>query len=262
MRSVDDTPILETVGLTRTFGAVVAANDINVSIRNGEVIGVIGANGAGKTTFVNMVTGYMKPSHGSIRFRGRDITALSPRQVTRLGICRSFQIPQLFPELSVVENLLIAIAVAEGAWPSAFRPLRSEVRIAEADRLLAAYAIPTYRETQVATLPQGVRKLLDIAMAMVASPAVLLLDEPTSGVSVEEKFGMMDTILGAVRAAGATVLFVEHDIEVVERYATRLLAFYDGRVIADGEPEAVLMDREVRAYVVGSEIHRRRRASP
>lgn len=262
MRSVDEMPILETIGLTRSFGAVVAANDINVALRTGEVVGVIGANGAGKTTFVNMVTGYLKPSHGSIRFRSQDITHLSPRQVTRLGICRSFQIPQLFPDLSVLENLMIALAVAESAWPSAFRSLRSKARIDTADRLLAEYAVADYRDTQVATLPQGVRKLVDIAMAMVANPAVLLLDEPTSGVSVEEKFGMMDTILRAVRAAGATVLFVEHDIEVVERYATRLLAFYDGRVIADGLPEAVLMDREVRAYVVGSEIHRRRRASP
>jgi branched-chain amino acid transport system ATP-binding protein len=208
-----------------------------------------------------MVTGYLKPSHGTIRSRGRDITALSPRQITRLGICRSFQISQLFPEITVIENLLIAIGIAESPWPSPFRPLRSASRIAAADRVLASYEIAQHRDTQVATLPQGVRKLVDIAMAMVANPAVLLLDEPTSGVSVEEKFGMMDTILGAVRGAGATVLFVEHDIEVVERYATRLLAFYDGRVIADGVPEVVLMDKDVRTYVVGSEIHRRQRAS-
>jgi branched-chain amino acid transport system ATP-binding protein len=243
--------------LSRNFGAVVAADNISVAIAEGEIVGVIGANGAGKTTFVNMVTGYLKPSGGRIYFRDRDITRLNPRQVMRIGICRSFQIAQLFPELSVLDNLLVAISSAEGGWPGFFRPLKSPGRIAAAEAALADYEITGYRDAAVATLPQGIRKLVDIAMAMVSQPSVLLLDEPTSGVSVAEKFAMLERIMAAVRGAGATVLFVEHDIEIVERYAGRVLAFYDGRIIADAPPEEALNDPDVRKYVVGSELHRR-----
>ena len=124
--------------------------------------------------------------------------------------------------------------------------------------MLAEYDMEGFRDVVVATLPQGIKKLVDIAMAMVSRPAVLLLDEPTSGVSVAEKFGMLETIMAAVEGADATVLFVEHDIEIVERYATRVLAFYDGRIIADADPRTALNDTDVRKYVVGSEIHRRR----
>lgn len=250
-------PIVRTESLSRNFGAVVAADNITVAINAGEVVGVIGANGAGKTTFINMVTGYLKPSAGRIYFRGHDITRLKPRQVMRIGICRSFQIAQLFPELSVLDNLLIAVSSSEGAWPNFLKPLKSPARIAAADRVLADYAITSFRDTVVATLPQGIRKLVDIAMAMVSKPAVLLLDEPTSGVSVDEKFAMLETIMAGVRGAGATVLFVEHDIEIVERYASRVLAFYDGRIIADADPATALGDPDVRRYVVGSQIHRR-----
>jgi branched-chain amino acid transport system ATP-binding protein len=250
-------PILRTESLSRNFGAVVAADNITVAISSDEVIGVIGANGAGKTTFVNMVTGYMKPSAGEIYFRDRNITKLKPRQVMRMGICRSFQIPQLFPELSVLDNLLVAVSTSDSAWPSFLKPLKSRARIAAAERVLADYDMTAFRDTIVATLPQGVRKLVDIAMAMVSKPVLLLLDEPTSGVSVAEKFGMLETIMAAVKGAGATVLFVEHDIEIVERYATRVLAFYDGRIIADADPETALNAPDVRKYVVGSEIHRR-----
>ena len=250
-------PILRTESLSRNFGAVVAADNISVAIAEGEVVGVIGANGAGKTTFVNMVTGYLKPSGGRIYFRERDITRLNPRQVMRIGICRSFQIPQLFPELSVLDNVLVAVSSSESGWPGFFRPLKSPARIAAAGEVLADYRMTDCRDTAVATLPQGIRKLVDIAMAMVRRPSVLLLDEPTSGVSVAEKFAMLETIMAAVKGAGATVLFVEHDIEIVERYASRVLAFYDGRIIADADPETALNDPDVRKYVVGSELHRR-----
>ncbi|MFO1128401.1 MAG: ABC transporter ATP-binding protein [Rhodospirillales bacterium] len=250
-------PIVRTEELSRNFGAVVAADNITVAIGEGEVVGIIGANGAGKTTFVNMVTGYLKPSGGRIYFRDRDITRLHPRQVMRIGICRSFQIPQLFPELSVLDNLLVAISSSEGGWPGYLRPLRTSARVSAADGVLADYQLTAHRDTIVATLPQGVRKLVDIAMAMVGRPSVLLLDEPTSGVSVAEKFVMLQTIMAAVKGAGATVLFIEHDIEMVERYASRVLAFYDGRIIADADPETALSDPDVRKYVVGSELHRR-----
>jgi branched-chain amino acid transport system ATP-binding protein len=130
--------------------------------------------------------------------------------------------------------------------------------VASADEALTRFSIDEYRDQIVGKLPQGVRKLLDIAMAMAGETSLLLLDEPTSGVSADEKGAMMDTIMAALEGEGMTLLFVEHDMEVVERYAQRVLAFYDGRVIADGPPETVLADADVRTHVVGPELHRRR----
>lgn len=252
--------ILEANSLSKSFGAVTAAADLNVEVQEGEVVGVIGANGAGKTTFINMVTGYLKPTAGTIRFRGRDITGLMPRQVVRTGICRSFQVSQLFRDLSVLENMLIALGMLREGRLSWLAPLHTAEREREARAVLARYTVESHAATQVATLPQGVRKLLDIAMATVSEPALLLLDEPTSGVAVEEKFPLMDTVMGPLQASGAACLFVEHDMEIVERYAGRVIAFYDGRILADGPTAQVLADPEVRKYVIGSEIHRAREA--
>jgi branched-chain amino acid transport system ATP-binding protein len=223
--------VLEARNLQKSFGAVTAAADINVSVELDTVVGLIGSNGAGKTTFLNMVTGYLKPSSGSIYFEGRDITSLGPRQITRLGICRSFQIPQLFDTLSVRDNLLVGVGIVASAGSS---------------------------WGQAGTLPEGVRKLLDIAMAMVAQPRILLLDEPTSGVSAEEKFVLMDLVMEAVRSQKVTVLFVEHDMEIVNRYTHRVLAFSEGRIIADDEPEVALNDPEVRKHIIGETLHVKR----
>lgn len=246
------TLIFETHKLSKTFGAVTAAADINVTIEEGEMVGVIGSNGAGKTTFINMVTGYLKPSAGSILFKGREMVGLAPRDVTRAGICRSFQIAQLFPELSVLDNVLIAYGISVEHRLSFFRPLENAESVAKAHRVLAEYSIDDYADAPVATLPQGVRKLLDIAMAMLGGPSLLLLDEPTSGVAIDDKFELMETIMKAVRASGAATLFVEHDMEVVERYAPRVIAFYDGRVLADGPTEDVLSDPQVQEFVIGT----------
>jgi branched-chain amino acid transport system ATP-binding protein len=250
-------PVLAARGLHKTFGAVVAAADIDVAVEERECLGIIGANGAGKTTFVNLVTGHLKPSRGTIQFQGRDITDLRSREITRLGICRSFQIPQLFSELTVLDNLLVAIGVMEGAGRAAWQRFRRPDTLALAGATLERYGLSAYADSKASLLPQGVRKLLDIAMAMVKEPKVVLLDEPTSGISVDEKFAIMDTLMAALKAAGATVMFVEHDMEIVERYASRVVAFYDGRIIADGAPAAVLADPDVRQYVVGAELHRR-----
>lgn len=249
--------VLETRGLHRSFGAVIAAADINLAVDEQEVLGIIGANGAGKTTLLNMVTGYLKPTAGSIYYMGRDITLLAPRQITRLGICRSFQIPQLFTELTVLDNLLIALGVARSVHEGLWRRLRNPQTLSEAQALLERYGIAEYGEQMAGMLPQGVRKLLDIAMAMMGEPKLVLLDEPTSGISVDEKFAVMDTLMQALREHAVTVLFVEHDMEIVERYAPRVAAFYDGRIIADGPAARVLGDDDVRQYVVGAELHRR-----
>jgi branched-chain amino acid transport system ATP-binding protein len=239
--------ILETVGLTKTFGALAAASDITVRVEEDSVVGLIGGNGAGKTTFLNLITGYLEPTGGRIVYRGRDITALSPRQVTHLGICRSFQIPQIFDSLTVHENLLVGTSIAAHA-----RHEGAATRAA-ADALLARFHLGGHRVERAGVLPEGTRKLLDIALALVTKPAVLLLDEPTSGVSAEEKFEIMDLVLGAIRDERVTVLFVEHDMDIVRRYAQRILAFHEGRVIAEGPPAEVLESAEVRRLIVGEE---------
>ncbi|WP_259779387.1 ABC transporter ATP-binding protein [Aestuariispira ectoiniformans] len=245
------TAILETRSLNKEFGAVIAAKDINVKIEKGEVVGVIGSNGAGKTTFINMVTGYLRPTEGQILFNGNSIVGRSPRAITRAGMARSFQVAQLFPELSVIDNLVVALAAAESPRPSFLRPMRSERRIAAAEEILAEFGVSDYRNSLVTAVPQGARKLVDIAMALIGNPQMLLLDEPTSGVSMDEKTGLMDTVMNAVRQHGVTVLFVEHDMDVVERYVSRILAFYSGEIIADGEPSAVLANERVRDLVTG-----------
>src|ERR671918_504054 len=241
-------PILEIHDLGKTFGSVTAARDITVSVPPQQTVGIIGANGAGKTTFVNMITGYIKQSAGRILFEGREIT--------NLGVCRSFQVAQVFPTLSVLDNMAIALGIARRGAGAVWRPLRTRRLIQDAVAILERYRIADYRDASASTLPQGVRKLLDIAMAVAAEPRIVLLDEPTSGISVEEKYEIMDVVVGVLRAAGLTVLFVEHDMDIVERYAGRVLAFYDGTVIADGPPAEALHDAKVKQFVVGETLHR------
>jgi len=253
-------PVLDVQRLSKRFGAVSAAQDISVQIAGDSVVGLIGANGAGKTSFVNMITGFVKPDAGRIRFGGRDITGLAPRAITRLGICRSFQIPQLYGSMTVFENVLVGLGVLlRNAGRGGFLSREAVVVPGHggsadeaAERVLAAFGLLPYRRERADALSGGVRKLLDIALAMVAKPRILLLDEPTSGVSAMEKFQVMEMIIQAAKGEGATVLFIEHDMELVERCAERVLAFYDGRVIADGPPGTVLSDEEVRRLVTGA----------
>jgi branched-chain amino acid transport system ATP-binding protein len=236
--------ILAAEGLQKRFGAVSAAADINLSIAPDSVVGLIGANGAGKTTFLNIVTGYLRPDSGRVRFDGHDVVGRSPRQITRLGLSRSFQIPQLFNSLSVRENLFVAEGIAQAA------------HVEQAtEALLARFALGAYAGRDAGLLPEGIRKLLDVAMALVGKPKLLLLDEPTSGVAADQKFEIMDLVMAAVRGQGVTVLFVEHDMDIVSRYAERVIAFYEGRVIADGAPAPVLATEAVRKYVIGEDAH-------
>ena len=244
-------PLLRATGVEKRFGALVAASAIDISIAAGERVSLIGSNGAGKTTFVNMITGYLKPDAGRIDLTGRDITSLNPRAIARLGVARSFQIPQLYPALSVLENMLVATA-CQGTALSFWQRARRAEAVARADALLDRFRLAEHRERRVAELPGGVRKLLDIAMALTGQPLLLLLDEPTSGVSAEEKFPMMDIIMTALGAEPMTVLFVEHDMDIVSRHADRVIAFYSGRIIADAAPEAALATDDVRRYVTGT----------
>jgi branched-chain amino acid transport system ATP-binding protein len=245
------TALLETIGLQKAFGAVIAASDISVAVEQGEKLGLIGNNGAGKTTFINIVTGHLKPDAGRVLLDGNDITGRAPRQVRRDGVSRSFQIPQLFTGLTLDQNLLLALAILREEGMSSWKPVCSDAKTAELDDLLERFRLRPYREQIVAVLPGGVRKLVDVAMAVTQQPKLLLLDEPTSGVAVEEKFPLMDVIMHAIERTETTVLFVEHDMEIVGRYADRVLAFYAGRIIADGAPGAVLSNEEVQRYVTG-----------
>jgi branched-chain amino acid transport system ATP-binding protein len=240
--------VIEARGLNKNFGAVTAAVDINVAIAQDSVVGLIGSNGAGKTTFINMVTGYLRPTSGSIHYDGNEITGLSPREIARRGICRSFQIPQLFNTLTVADNIRVGVGIRAG---NDVGPTHVTRENAHTESLIERFNLKDYRDQLAGLLPEGIRKLLDIAMAMAGRPKVLLLDEPTSGVSADEKFRLMDMVMEALRFEGVTVLFVEHDMEIVARYTHRVLAFYEGRVIADGEPGKVLDDTEVRRYVIG-----------
>lgn len=246
--------ILETRALTRNFGAVVAAKSLDVRIHQGEVVGVIGSNGAGKTTFINMVTGYLPPSSGEILFNGRSVLGHAPREITRRGMARSFQVAQLFPQLSVIENLMIALVAAQGTRPPCWAAMSSASRRAQAQAILADFGLQRFADSLVSAVPQGARKLIDIAMALVSQPRLLLLDEPTSGVSAEEKIPLMDTVMAAVKKHGVTVLFVEHDMEIVARYVSRIMAFYSGEIIADGPPAQVLGDARVQELVIGHHL--------
>ena len=233
--------VLDVQALRKHFGAVPAAADISLSFDADTVVSLIGANGAGKTTFLNMVTGYLRPDSGRIVFDGRDIVGLSPRQITKLGVARSFQIPQLFQTLSVRDNLLIAESIAAAEDPQA-----------ATEAVLERFTLRGYAAQPAGLLPEGIRKLLDVAMALSSRSRLLLLDEPTSGVSAEEKFPMMDTIMAALGTErDTTVLFVEHDMDIVARYADRVIAFYSGRIIADDVPHKALGTDDVRRYVTG-----------
>ena len=247
-----DNFILQTKNLQKSFSGIIAAENINISVKEGEIIGIIGANGAGKTVFVNMITGYLKPTSGNIEFLGKNITGIEPRDATHIGVCRSFQVSQVFMTMTVKQNLMIAMSLSKKKGVELLLPLEDENLSKECDKILDLYKIKKQSDLIVSTLSQGMRKLLDIAMAVVGNPKVLLLDEPTSGVSVEEKFGIMDIVISALKKSGTTVLFVEHDMEIVERYVDRVIAFYQGQVICDDAPKKALKNKKVIQYVLGS----------
>jgi branched-chain amino acid transport system ATP-binding protein len=245
-------PLLSAQGLEKRFGAVVAAENVCIDVPAGQRLSVIGSNGAGKTTFVNMVTGYLKPDGGTVLLEGHDITRLGHREIAAMGICRSFQIPQLCLDLTLRENLLVAVAAAEGK-PSLWKPADTASRHDRAEALMGRFGLQADAERPVAELAGGVRKLVDIAMALARKPRLLLLDEPTSGVSADEKFPAMRRVMDALRDQASTVVFIEHDMDIVAEFSERVIAFYSGRVIADGAPAEVLRNADVQRYVTGHE---------
>ena len=242
--------LLEARGLVIRFGGVVAADGVDLDVVEGENLAIIGPNGAGKTTFLNIATGYLRPQAGSVSFLGADITAHPPREITRLGIARAFQIPQLFLEHTVIECMLMAAASQARHW-SIWRPLHSLPERAEMLRLLDLVGQGDVAERRTAELPEGQRKLVDIAIALALRPKLLLMDEPTSGVAASEKLEIMDILVAALAQEGVTSVFVEHDMDMVERYAHRVAVWSAGRIQTSGPPAAVLADPLVREQVIG-----------
>ena len=247
---MSDYGLLSTRGLSLSFGGVVAADAIDFDLHPGERLAVVGQNGAGKTTFINICTGYLPPSAGQVRFDGVDITGQSPRAITRLGIGRSFQLPQVFTEHTVRECLMLA-ASAVKQRRGFLLPLGDAIDAHEIDETLELLQLAARAHDLAGSLPEGQRKLLDVAMALVLRPKLLIMDEPTSGVSSDEKHGLMAVLMRALDERKVTSIFVEHDIDIVRRYATRLCAWIAGRIAADGPPDEVLRDPVVIKNVIG-----------
>jgi branched-chain amino acid transport system ATP-binding protein len=243
-------PLLQTRDLRLAFGAVVVADQINFELHEGERLAVIGQNGAGKTTFINICTGLIRPDGGKVFFNGSEVTRLQPREIARRGMVRSFQLPQLFSEHTVRDCLRIAAAGKQGTL-GLWTALSDAVPAREIDRVLGMVGLTERGDEIAGALPEGQRKLLDIAMALLLKPRLLILDEPTSGVSTDEKHGLMATIMAALDEEQVTAIFVEHDVDIVSTYATRVAAWIAGRVAADGKPADVLADPLIRTEVIG-----------
>ena len=242
--------LLGTRGLSLAFGGVVAADAIDFDLMPGERLAVVGQNGAGKTTFINICTGYLKADSGRVFFDGKDVTGQTPRAITRLGVGRSFQLPQVFTEHTVRECLLIASSAVHrhsGWW----KPLPRAIDARPVDATLELLQLSPRANDLAGTLPEGQRKLLDVAMALVLEPKLMIMDEPTSGVSSDEKHGLMAVLMKALDERKVTSIFVEHDIDIVRRYATRLAAWIAGKIAADGKPDEVLRDPLVVKNVIG-----------
>jgi branched-chain amino acid transport system ATP-binding protein len=260
-RAAVTAPLFETIRVSKTFGVFKALNNVSFHVGDGEFVSIVGPNGAGKTTLVNVVTGLLRPTAGEVRFMGRDIAGIGPVELARLGMSRSFQLVNIFPALTVRETLSVAVASRLRRVGNPFRSLRrDDILQAEAERVAEVLGLRARLETLASTLSQGEKKLLDIASAFALNPSVILLDEPTSGVSTGEKHAIMEVLVAAAKAAGVRgIVQVEHDMDLVERYSHRIVALQEGTVMADMAPDAFFADPAMIAAVVGTrpQAHRK-----
>jgi len=247
------TTLLETRGLGRAFGALHAVADVALSVQPGELRAIIGPNGAGKTTLFHLISGLLPPTSGRVVFRGEDVTALGAPARCRRGLSRTFQITSIFPELSVLENVRMAVQLKSGGN---FRLLGGRALLDESERRahesLAFLGLDARANEPASTLPHGDQRLLEIAMAVAQEPQLLLLDEPTQGLSPEDTAATVAVIRQIARARQLTILLVEHDMDVVFDLAERITVLHFGRVIADGAPAEIRTNAEVQQAYLGT----------
>ena len=249
--------VLEAAGVTKFYGDYCALNGVSLAIDEGQFVSIIGPNGAGKTTLVNVLTGLLVPNAGVVRFKGEDVAGVGPVRLARLGMARSFQLVMIFPRLTVAETLAVAVVSRLGRGhrllASLARDRQVEARVAEVAEL---FSLGDKLGRPAQTLPQGDKKLLDVASAFALDPEVILLDEPTSGVSTRDKHAIMEVLVEAARRIGIkAIIQVEHDMDIVFGYSHRIIALHQGRVLADTTPEGIRSDVEVVATVIGKRLH-------
>jgi branched-chain amino acid transport system ATP-binding protein len=246
-------PLLEARQVRKRYGDFTALDGVSLAVGEGEFVSIIGPNGAGKTTLVNVLTGLVPPTSGEVRFRGRDVAGIGPVRLARLGMARSFQLVTVFPGLTVEETLAVAIVSRLGRARRFWASLAGDIAVRREVREVAALFNLADRLSRPArTLPQGDKKLLDVASAFALHPEIILLDEPTSGVSTRDKHAIMEVLVAAARRIGIrAILQVEHDMDIVFGYSHRIVVLHQGRVLADAPPDAIRADQRVIATVIG-----------
>ena len=247
------TAVLETIGLGKRFGGIVATDDVSFRLEAGARHALIGPNGAGKTTFINLLTGNLAPSTGRILLDGADITRASPDARVRRGIARTFQINQLFASLTPLEALTLAANERAGAGWRGWRGLGHDAGIAsQVWRIARRFGLLDCLDQPASTLAYGRQRLLEIALAFTSRPRVLLLDEPAAGVPEAERDGILAAI--AALPAEVAVLLIEHDMDLVFRFATRISVLVNGALLAEGPADAIAADPRVRAAYLGESV--------
>ena len=248
--------LLQTVQLTKYFGDTHAVDHVDFSVREGEVLALIGSNGAGKTTLVNVISGLIEPDSGSIRFLESDVTQASIHEKIAVGIARSFQLVNLFDKLSALDNVALSIFSRQGKTRRLFALADADAQVrSEARGILDQFGLLPKAAVMVGGLSQGERKLLDVAVAYALKPKLLFLDEPTSGVSTREKAPIMDIITHVVRSERITAVIIEHDMDVVFTYCPRIVAMHQGAILADGTPDEIRNNEQVTANMLGTDRH-------
>ena len=243
--------ILEVENVTQRFGKFVALNRVSVAFQPGKLTAIIGPNGAGKSTFFNVVSGAFAPTQGRIRFQGRDITGLAQHEFARIGIAKSFQITNVFKQLSAHENVRVAAQMRESRFELLRPRAGMKALIVKADELLERVGLAALRDKTAADLAHGQQRALEIAMALASEPVLLLMDEPTAGMSPEETGVMMQLITEL--AAERTVVLVEHKMKLVMGLCERLIVLHHGEFLAEGTPEEIRNNADVRRVYLGQE---------
>jgi len=245
--------LLETRRLTRHFGETRAVDGVDFAVREGEVLALIGSNGAGKTSLVNLISGLIRPDSGQVLFRDQDVTPHSVNQRIRAGIARSFQLVNLFDHLTCLDNVALAIFSREGKTKKLLALAGRDTAVwREAADVLGQFGLDSKARMLAGGISQGERKLLDVAVAYALRPRLLFLDEPTSGVSTREKAPIMDIITAIVRSRGITAVIIEHDMDIVFKYSDRIVVMHQGTILADGTPDEIRDNAMVTTTLIGT----------